>query len=150
MNKAFLFSLPVLFVIACNNAPKEANDSASVPHMDTVGSENPILDHTPDVFQKTGEEKTKYANGVIKTQGNYVNSKRDGQWYSWYNTGKPWSETFFDKGIKNGPTKTWYENGKLRYEGQYSNDGQTGTWKYYDENGNLAKVVDHSKKQEIK
>lgn len=147
MNKTFLFSLSVLFVISCTNSPKETNKSGNTTHIDTVGSENPILDHTSDVFEKNGEEKTKYANGVTKTLGNYKDSKRDGQWYSWYSTGKPWSETYFENGIKSGPTKTWYENGIPRYEGQYTNDAQTGTWKYYDEKGNLIKVVDHTRKQ---
>lgn len=144
MNRIFIFFIIASFLAACKGPANDHTEQATTK--DTVAVENPMLKPPTDPFQKNGEEKTKYSNGVLRTQGNYRNGKRDGQWYSWYNTGKPWSETYFENGVKNGPTKTWFENGKLRYEGQFTNDIKTGTWKYYDENGNLAKVIDHKGK----
>jgi antitoxin component YwqK of YwqJK toxin-antitoxin module len=138
-NSAALFLIIILSIIACSPSKDPAGNGSN--KTDSI-----VTNPSRDPFLKNGEEKTKYTNGVIKTLGNYVNGKMDGQWYSWYSTGKPWSETFFEKGIKSGPTKTWYDNGSLRYEGQYAKDAQTGTWKYYDEKGNLLKTIDHTKK----
>ena len=92
-----------------------------------------------DPFVKDGAETTRYPNGLLKTQGNYLKGLRDGPWYSWYSNGTPWSETSFEKGLKSGPTKTFYSNGKLRYDGFYKADRPTGNWKFYDESGKLVR-----------
>ena len=145
MNRAFLFFIMLLILTACTNSSTDS--VVNKEERDTITVNNPMLKPTKDPFKKNGEEKTKYTNGVLKTQGNFKNGQRDGQWYSWYSKGNPWSETVFENGIKNGPTKTWFENGKLRYEGQFKSDVKSGTWKYYDETGALAKVVDHTPKE---
>ncbi len=132
------FFLLLIFAMACSNKPS-AGSKNNTPG-DTAAKQ--VVN---DPFEKNGEEKIKYENGVLKSQGNYKKSKRDGQWYSWYSDGKPWSETFFNNGIKDGPTKTWFENGKLRYEGQYKQDKEAGYWKYYDETGALVKEINYNK-----
>lgn len=132
--------LLLVFVLSCsNNSSKDVKNSSPGDSVSKAVVPN-------DPFEKNGEEKIKYENGVLKSQGNYKKSKRDGQWYSWYSDGKPWSETFFNNGIKEGPTKTWFENGKLRYEGQYKQDSEAGKWKYYDETGKLAKEINYDKR----
>ncbi len=127
-------------LIACNSTPTTSSQ-------DETKSNDTTEKVQADPFLKDGEEKTKYPNGVIKTLGSYIKGKRDGQWYSWHSTGKPWSETFFENGVKNGPTKSWHDNGNLRYEGIYLNDSKTGVWKYFDENGKLMKEVDYTEKK---
>jgi antitoxin component YwqK of YwqJK toxin-antitoxin module len=136
----FLLILPV-FLFACNSHPGD-HPANSNEQTHATADTMPVN----DPFMKNGEEKTKYENGVLQTQGNYIKNKRDGDWFSWYSSGRPWSETWFENGVKTGPTKTWFDNGKLRYEGQFKNDVKTGVWKYYEESGKLAKVIDYSKK----
>lgn len=139
-----LVLLLLLFIAACNNQPKEQTPPSA--DSTSVSKKTSIPGAVKEAMGKEGEEKTKYANGVIQTLGNYKAGKRDGQWYSWYDTGKPWSETYFENGLKNGGTKTWYENGKLRYTGQFKDDVETGLWTYYNQEGKQERVVDYSKK----
>lgn len=142
--RKIIFLFCSVTIAACS---EQSKSSAPNNNEDSVTTNTSVVKPVPnDPFMKNGEEKIKYPNGVLKIMGNYVNGKRDGQWYSWYETGKPWSETFFDKGIKNGATKTWHETGRLRYEGQYANDKEVGIWKYYDEKGNLIRAVNFSKR----
>jgi hypothetical protein len=139
LHLSFLLLTLCVFFHSCKSP--NASNTAQHPAADSLGFSPPAN----DPFTKNGEEKDRYPNGALQMQGNYVNGKRDGNWFSWYNNGKPWSETSFDNGIKNGPTKTWYENGQLRYTGQYKNDQKTGIWNFYEESGKQVKQIDYDK-----
>ncbi len=139
---ALTFTAALLVMLgSCKN--KTDGKASEAPKPDSLGFSPPAN----DPFIKNGEEKVRYPDGALQMQGSYVKNKKDGNWFSWYSDGKPWSETSFDNGVKNGPTKTWYENGKLRYTGQYKNDAQAGVWKYYLETGELGQEVDYDKKK---
>jgi antitoxin component YwqK of YwqJK toxin-antitoxin module len=85
------------------------------------------------VFYSTGE---KLMEGPIK------NNKRNGQWNSWYENGKLWSEGNYIEDIRVEKTRVYYDNGQLRIDGQYDNGARTGLWSFYDEEGKLIQEVE--------
>ncbi len=59
-----------------------------------------------------------HSNGNIKTVGNFVDNKREGEW------------TYY------------YENGKVGLKKNFNNGKEIGEWSYYDQNGNLSMKID--------
>ena len=98
-----------------------------------------------DTSLKNGIFTEKYTNGIILKKGAYVNGKKEGQWDSWYNSGKPWSENFYTDDLPDGKSTVWYENGKIEYTGFYIKGRQTGDWKYYDETGKMVHEKNYGK-----
>jgi hypothetical protein len=154
-NNMKLHSLIILFsfgiLIACEPENKQLSDneqkrldSISIAgqrkRADSVRKTHPLMIVPPDSTY-TGDYVDRYPNGVVKFQGQFRFGERHGQWMSFYNDGKPWSEMHYDKGLRHGPNNTYYENGKLRYTGRYVLDRQDSIWDYYDSLGNLAEKV---------
>ncbi len=94
---------------------------------------------------KEGVYTEMHSNGVMKIRGEVYGGKREGQWMSWYEDGKDWSQCIYKKGVLDGPTMTWYENGQVRYKGQYKEGKRSGVWVFYHENGQVQKEVDFDK-----
>ncbi|HEY0030734.1 MAG TPA: hypothetical protein VGC65_08245 [Bacteroidia bacterium] len=102
------------------------------------------FENSQDSAVANGESIQRYKNGGIKMQGMMKEGKREGLWKSWYEDGKPWSETTFSSGVRNGKTTTWYDNGNKRYQGAYTNDIESGKWIYWDEKGKEVSTKDYS------
>ncbi len=94
------------------------------------------------------EYEEKYPNGVIRIKGYVLNGMREGQWFSFYQNAKPWSQNFYKKGRLNGPTATWYENGQMRYSGEYEQDQRIGNWTFWDEQGKKIEEINYDKEGE--
>ena len=103
-----------------------------------------IAQHTDSIPPLwTGDYELKWPNGVIKMKGEYKYGKRWGQWLSFFDTGKLWSEGLYKDGIRTGPSVVYFENGKKHYEGNYTNGIMTGKWKLYSEDGKLVQEKDY-------
>ena len=87
----------------------------------------------------------KYSSGVIKMKGNVFGGKREGQWFSFYPDGTPWSQSVYIKGMLNGPTVTFHENGKRNYLGEYTDGKRSGKWTFWDTSGVVKEEIDYSK-----
>lgn len=142
MKKIFILIIPFLF--SCTQENKNEVKELSKQEFKTQSEYNP----NKKDLHKDGEFVSKHPNGVIYMKGEYKNGVRIGQWDSYYETGKLWSEMFYDlTGKKSGPNVVFYENGNKRYEGNFLNDEQVGTWSFYDESGKLVKKVNFDKKK---
>jgi antitoxin component YwqK of YwqJK toxin-antitoxin module len=86
-----------------------------------------------------------YANKNVQLEGEYKDSKRDGDWVYYYENGNKWSEGSYVNGLDDGKRVTYYETGKKRYEGDYKEGKRVGMWKFYDENGKTLKEIDYEK-----
>lgn len=77
-----------------------------------------------------------YDNGEKAATGNYINTKKDGEWiyYSFY-TNKLVSKETFQNGLKHGISVIYFENGRPSQELFWQNDLKHGQWKQYYENG---------------
>lgn len=71
-----------------------------------------------------------------RIEGNMVNGKRDGTWYSYFNHGGPRSRITYVDGMEEGQTEVFHASGLTYYVGQYSRGRNVGTWIFYDEQGN--------------
>jgi uncharacterized protein len=96
-----------------------------------------------------GMWKEYHPNGELKSQGEYINSKRVGAWKFLHPNGKTEQEGKYDrKGKAQGPWKWYYENGNMLREESYRNGLQDGIMTEYDENGKVitkGEYIDGSK-----
>lgn len=87
-----------------------------------------------------------YEDGKKKLEGSYKNTKRDGEWTSWYTNGNVWSQSNYSNGIENGLYTVHHENGKKYYEGNYKEGNRVGKWTFWDISGK-ASVIDYDKRE---
>lgn len=130
--KIYLTILSVL-CFACTNTVHEKGETKT----DSTKAHKSLSDSVNLKPEGRKLEKILYPNGKTKMEGNIENGLREGKWISWYENGMIWSETNFDKGVKNGPTTSYYPDGNKRYEGQYKNGKEFGKWIYYDKSGKV-------------
>lgn len=71
-----------------------------------------------------------------RIEGNMVNGKRDGTWFSYFKHGGPRSRITYVDGLEEGQTEVFHESGLTYYVGQYHQGRNAGTWIFYDEQGN--------------
>lgn len=139
----------VLVIAACTSTTPSKNEGADTTAKTVADTNKPVTVEQGAFFDipEGGEDREiteKYPTGVIKYHGYIKKGKRNGQWNSFYENGKPWSENNYKDGVLNGPTTTWYENGNVRYKGTYANGVEYGVWTYWDESGQQSKEVNMS------
>jgi len=59
---------------------------------------------------KQGQWARYWDNGVKKTEGFYINSKKDGLWIEWQESGEKYAEIFYKNGIATHLTNCIVEN----------------------------------------
>jgi antitoxin component YwqK of YwqJK toxin-antitoxin module len=109
-------------------------------------------------FQKPDLKTEYYKNGIVKSEGSYINGKAEGEHREYnedgqlkiarmYLKGKVISEGMMDtSGYKNGLWKVFYSNGNLRASGNYLSNKHIGDWIYYYDNGKIEQVGKYDKK----
>ncbi len=131
---------------------KAVQDSLSKARQKRVSASlkklNPLLILPPD-SEYTGDYIDKYPNGIVKYRGYFRFGQRHGQWVSFYNSGIPWSEQHYDKGLRHGPNIVYYENSKIRYAGNYKNDKRDSIWTFYDSVGTKIKEILYKEDKEL-
>lgn len=94
----------------------------------------------PIVIRKGSQDVvTYYSNGKVSAKFTLLDGLYSGRFYSYYPTGKPFSETDFVKGDINGISKFYFSNGNLKELIEMKNDKQDGSYVLYHENGQKAK-----------
>ena len=91
-------------------------------------------------------KKTFYPNGVLKTQGDYIAGKLNGQYLEYYPDGRLWKVWNFVNGKENGKSDWYFENGLLSIEWNYRNGLKEDTSKWYYETGELWSVQNYYRK----
>lgn len=69
--------------------------------------------------KKEGLWFTYYANGVKRSEGAYRDGEKHGPWTLYYSNGNKQSEATFHNGLNTDWYVTYYENGKKKWEGPY-------------------------------
>ena len=98
-----------------------------------------ILSGSPELK----EEIEHYENGIVKTQGNMLNGKREGLWISNFQDGKRWSESVYKNGLLNGVTTVFYPSGVMFYKGKFRENKRIGEWVFYAEDGKIDYKKDY-------
>ncbi len=89
--------------------------------------------------------KTWHYNGQLMNIRNYtirkgrvnINSLLDGEYKSWFSSGKLKDSGFFKLNEREGVWLEYLEEGEIKSIGQYKNNWKIGDWKFYDKNGKL-------------
>ncbi len=139
MRKIFVFSITAVILCSCTGKGKKVVE-------ETYPDGSPKVEKYYKVDGSDSEmvkEVNYYSNKQKMMEGEYQNSKRDGDWVYYYENGNKWSEGTFIDGLDEGKRTVYYENGQKRYEGNYSKGEETGVWKFWDKNGKLQKTVDY-------
>lgn len=86
---------------------------------------------------KNGRSLTFFEDGKPATESNWVNGMQNGVSRSFYPSGKKKTETMYLQGKRHGRILIYYESGQQEITGQYNNDQSDGTWKFSDEKGTV-------------
>jgi antitoxin component YwqK of YwqJK toxin-antitoxin module len=97
--------------------------------------------------EKNGEWKFK--SGDYIEQGKYIIGLKDGPWKSYYADGTLKSKGNFIQGNPDGQQIYYYENGKIKEEQYYRMGIKQKTWKKYDEEGATILTIAYKDDNEI-
>jgi len=97
---------------------------------------------TREFIKYTTYVKNYYENGLLESEGNYIDSKKDGLWKFYNENGSLYHEDYYKKGTISGLSRRYYENGQLEFEGNWEPEDEyvilrQGFWKFYYKNGKL-------------
>lgn len=100
-------------------------------------------DSIPIIEKKFHPNGEKYIEGYLKL------GMRDSVWCSWYPNGNMWSQINYVGGREEGVYKTFHENGSPYIIGEYKNGKECGVWSFTSSTGEVLKVYDFNKKEDI-
>jgi uncharacterized protein len=84
---------------------------------------------------KTGDWIMYFPNGIVEQKGNYnQNGREHGQWIWYYMDGTLRKEESFTNGLRNGEMVEYGDDGEIIAKGSFADDEEEGEW-FYQENG---------------
>lgn len=86
---------------------------------------------------KQGVWESKYDNGQLCSEVEYLDGKKHGIERTWYNNGQIEYEFFFKEGVSHGIRRRWYENGNLNHEMTFALGKEHGVYKFFNDDGHL-------------
>jgi len=84
-----------------------------------------------------------------RTEGEYLDDVREGEWKSYYPNGIVFTEGKYIDDFPDGEHIWYYENGNIQKKGSYIMGLKQGVWKYFDEEGKLFVLVEYDRGVEI-
>ena len=78
-----------------------------------------------------------YANGQLKSEGDYIRGLEHGAWSYFYRNGKLMQKTNYYLGEFDGQVLQYHENGELKHEGYFKRDKQDSIFKTFSAEGQL-------------
>jgi antitoxin component YwqK of YwqJK toxin-antitoxin module len=142
------------------NGPYTQYYSTNQPHL--VGNykggnwDGEVKYYSPDgnviriVHYKNGIEhgkNTKYDNGVVTHETNYVDGYKDGEEINYYPSGQIESKITYKKGFKNGPYVIYYQNGDLQMTANYDGEKEKGITTLYGKNNKPYTTFNHETRE---
>lgn len=105
-----------------------------------VSGQNDTLNRTDANGLKQGYWIIYYPNNPnqIKTEGKYVDGKKQGVWKTFFPSGQLKQEITYVDNRPNGYVRIYYENGNLSEEGIWKGNKWVGKYKFYHKNGKVA------------
>lgn len=94
----------------------------------------------------TGKAINYFQSGLKKSEGTYLNGKKEGNWIYWYGVLGPdiiESKGYYKFGYRDGLWEYWYPNGEKKEVGKLSNQERVGKWTYYNKDGSLDIVINY-------
>ena len=88
----------------------------------------------------TGKAINYSVSGLKKSEGTYLNGKKEGNWIYWHEVFGPHiieSKGYYKLGYRDGLWEYRYPNGEKREIGNLNNQERVGKWTSYNEDGSL-------------
>ena len=85
----------------------------------------------------SGEVRSYYDNGVVKSSMVYKDGLKDGAAHYFYDNGKEKRQEVYTKGVIHGMLTEYYNDGFLKFEVEYDNGMRNGVFRSYYEDGQL-------------
>ena len=82
-----------------------------------------------------------YDDGKIKSEGEYVDGVKVGEWKTYFESSELESSINFMEGEKDGPFKFFHQNGELKAIGSYKNGKEDGNWLELKEDGKFLYIA---------
>lgn len=147
LRNLLLAGVCVSFIVSgCNHNANKENTITTNSSSDTVAPNRPSPKPAMDTNAKDGLNQIYYSNGVLRAKGNYKAHKKEGEWQSFYQSGKLWSDEYYTGGLQDGQVVVYYENGQKMYDGQFKMGNQYGIWHYWNQKGDLTRTANYNKK----
>ncbi|HLP11708.1 MAG TPA: hypothetical protein VK177_07205 [Flavobacteriales bacterium] len=86
---------------------------------------------------------------VVKEEGRYREGKKTGQWKTYYKSGKVKTISNFREGRQTGKFIEYFESGCISEEGEFGGMHYTGTYKMYWENGRVRQEKNFNERGEL-
>ena len=86
---------------------------------------------------------------LITSKGNYINSKRTGEWISYYENGQICSKGNYINGLSDGLWIFYLENGKIERKGNTVQGKRVGDWMIWGEDGYYWRATYNNDGEEI-
>lgn len=142
--------LTIIAVASCKHKPIDPDDTRPgriVTELYADSVPKAVIFYKLDENGKMTDEKIRevnyYPNKQKYVEANYKDGLKDGEWKSYREDGKLWSEHHYVQGKEDGDYKTYHENGKLFIDGHYKDGKEVGTWIFYDKNGTVRKRINY-------
>lgn len=90
---------------------------------------------------RNGKWKEFSKEGILISEGNYVDDLRSGKWRFYYETGELAIEEIYHAGRIEGAFKSYYKNGQVISIGQYVNNKCEGEFRIFNESGFVIKIM---------
>lgn len=90
-------------------------------------------------------DTTYHSNGQLKSVGTRDgDSKKTGEWRTYFESGKLKSIIQYQNGVEHGKWITYFESGNISSEGQFTNGTKSGKWNYYYPSGKLKSRTNYA------
>ena len=133
--KKQLFIIPLIFILSsceqqeATHKPEEIIKQEIVPAQEEGREVKQSQLNVKNKAFYVGDEETPYTgnftgihkNGQLRTEGSFVNGRRNGLLRNWYEDGQLKSEGTFVNGKQNGLFRKWDKNGQLTSEKTFVN-----------------------------
>ncbi len=130
---AFLFS--ALLFYACHSDHSGQTSVRTVVSTYPDGSPQKVYIASKDAPQTKQTEIQYYPSGQKKMEGLLVKGQRQGVWKSYYENGMLWSEGEFLNDQRHGFARMFYPGGQKKMTGVYHHGQRAGEWKWWSPEG---------------
>lgn len=136
MARTWIPGAVILLLAACGGGAA-GGGQASPPDDTAQGPSAPAQTVTD------GPDKVFDAEGRLEMEGDMKNGKRHGVWTSYFPDGHVRSRNEYRNGELEGITTAFRANGAPYYTGQHHRDREAGLWRFFDDKGDLARIVEY-------
>lgn len=96
-------------------------------------------------YDNNEKEERWYKNGDVIHEGSYVNDKKEGEWYYYYEKDKLKEIAHYKNGLLNGQNTGWYFNGKTKFVDTYQDGNLVEASISYYPDGAVEYISDYTK-----